>query len=265
MQVGVVHMTTRESSGDYSAMVCAAMERAKQDGTELVHRWVRHLRRATDSATAYPMLLNGPDIVDEVVGLAESGVDAVFIACSGDPALAEARSLVDVPVVGAMEAGLGLAVGYGWKFGIVTVDDRTWSTHLDQLVHAYRFEPRYVGMRKLRTPTARIFTEGFRDPAVVVADIVDRSRELVDDGADVVLIGSGGLCTFAAQHGVVEVEGLGVPIIDMLTAGLKVTEMRAELTAKTGLPPVSRSGWYGRFSDADRARVQRVFDREARA
>lgn len=265
MQVGVVHMTTRESSGGYSAMVCAAMERATQDGTELVHRWVRHLRRATDSATAYPMLLNGPDIVDEVVGLADAGVDAVLIACSGDPALAEARSLVDIPVIGPMEAALGLATGYGWKFGLVTVDDRTWSTHLDQLVHAYRFEPRYIGMRTLRTPTARIFTEGFRDPAVVVADIVDRSRELADDGADVVLIGSGGLCAFAAEHGITRVDGLDVPIIDMLTVGVKFAEIRAELTAKTGLPPTSRSGWYGRFPDADRVRVDGVFERRARA
>ena len=205
------------------------------------------------------MMLNQSDIVAEVIALACDGADAVLIACSGDPAVAEARSAVSIPVVGPMEAGIGLALGYGWKFGRVTVQDRTWSTHLDQIVHAYSCEPRYVGMRKMHTPTREIFTRGFDEPSFVVADLVARTGELVDDGADVVLIGSGGLCTFASYHGVSQLDSLDVPIIDTVAVGLKFAEMRASLATSLGIPAVSRAGWYERFGYDDVDRVTRLF------
>ena len=85
----------------------------KTPGTEIVHRYVSHIRRATDTAIAYPTLLNKVDIVAQIVQLAEDGVDGVFVACSGDPGVDEARTLVDIPVVGPMEATFGLVCGYG--------------------------------------------------------------------------------------------------------------------------------------------------------
>jgi len=259
MRVGVVHMTTAESSAGYSGMIEMNLDRVKASGTQLEHRYVKHLRRATDSSKSFPMMLNQGDIVAEVVALAEDGVEAVLIACSGDPAVAEARAVVSIPVVGPMEAGIGLALGYGWKFGLLTVQDRTWSTHLDQLIHAYRCEPRYVGMRKMHTPTREIFTRGFEEPALVVADLVARSKELVDDGADVVLIGSGGLCTFASYHDVSHLDNLDVPIMDTVSVGLKFAEMRASLQASLGMPAASRAGWFERFSDEDVRRVTQLF------
>ena len=259
MRVGVVHMTTAGSSAGYSGMIEKNLDRVKASGTQLEHRYVKHLRRATDSSKSFPMMLNQGDIVAEVVALAEDGVEAVLIACSGDPAVAEARAVVSIPVVGPMEAGIGLALGYGWKFGLLTVQDRTWSTHLDQLIHAYRCEPRYVGMRKMHTPTREIFTRGFEEPALVVADLVARSKELVDDGADVVLIGSGGLCTFASYHDVSHLDNLDVPIMDTVSVGLKFAEMRASLQASLGMPAASRAGWFERFSDEDVRRVTQLF------
>jgi allantoin racemase len=261
MRIGVIHMTTAESSIGYSEMVQQNLERVMEPGTQIEHRYVKHLRRATDSARSIPMMLNQGDIVAEAVDLGRDSVDAILVACSGDPAVAEARAAVSIPVIGPMEASIGLALGYGWKFGIVTVQDRTWSTHLDQLVHAYRCEPRYVGMRKMHTPTSEIFTRGFKEPAFVVADLVDRSKELVDDGADVVLIGSGGLSMFASHHGVSHLEELDVPIMDTVSVGLKFAEMRASLHASLGLPAVSRAGWFERFGDEDVRRVTELFSR----
>jgi allantoin racemase len=240
-------------------MIEKNLERVKAPGTQLEHRYVKHLRRATDSAKSFPMMLNQADIVAEVVALAHDGAEAVVIACSGDPAVAEARATVSIPVVGPMEASIGLALGYGWKFGLLTVQDRTWSTHLDQLIHAYRCEPRYIGMRTMQTPTREIFTRGFEEPSFVVADLVARSKELVDDGADVVLIGSGGLCTFASYHDVSHLDELDVPIMDTVSVGLKFAEMRASLHASLGMPAVSRAGWFERFSDDDVQRVTQLF------
>ena len=92
MKIGVVHVNTEEASGPYTELITANLERAKRDGTEIVHRYVRHLRRATDTAIAYPTMLNKVDVVAEMVGLERDGADAVMVACSGDPGVAEARS-----------------------------------------------------------------------------------------------------------------------------------------------------------------------------
>jgi hypothetical protein len=47
MRVGVVHMTTAESSVGYRDMIEMNLERVKAPGSQLDHRYVKHLRRAT--------------------------------------------------------------------------------------------------------------------------------------------------------------------------------------------------------------------------
>jgi allantoin racemase len=259
MKIGVVHVNTEEASGPYTELITANLERAKREGTEIVHRYVQHLRRATDTAIAYPTLLNSVDVVAEFVKLEEDGVDAVMVACSGDPGVQEGRSLLKIPVVGPMEAAMGLATGYGWKFGILTVADSTWGSNMDQMVHRYGFSARYAGQRQLLLPTKVIFTEGFEKPEMVREDIEGRTRELVKDGADVILIGTAGISTFASSFGISKADDPEVPIFDVISIGLKFAELRADLQRQMGIPPVSRAGWYGEFSRKDRERVDKLF------
>jgi allantoin racemase len=259
MKIGVVHVTTEAASGPYTDLITANLERAKRDETEIMHRYVRHLRRATDTAIAYPTLLNKVDVVAEMVELEKAGADAVFVACSGDPGVAEARTLLSIPVIGPMEAGMALACTYGWRFGIVTVADRTWSSYMDQLVHTYGFSARYAGLRQLETPTAVVFTEGFEKPEIVRADIEARAHEMIADGAEVILMGSAGLSTFASYTGVYKVANPDVPIIDVISIGLKFAELRADIGQRMMLPAVSRAGWFAEFSVENRERVDRLF------
>lgn len=259
MRIGVVHVTTEAASGPYTELITANFERAKADGTEILHRFVSHLRRATDTALAYPTLLNKVDVIAEMVALERDGADAVFVACSGDTGVAEARGVLTIPVVGPMEAAMSLALGYGWRFGFVTVADPPWSSNLNQMVQAYGLTARYAGLRALETPTSVVFTRGFEEPTLVRDDILARAREIVDAGADVICIGSAGLSTFAAHFGIWKLEDPEVPIFDVLTIGLKFAELRAELGSRLGVPPVSRSGWYAHFTPENRARVDRLF------
>ena len=259
MRIGVVHVNTQEASGPYTELITSNLERAKAEGTELVHRYVRHLRRATDTAIAYPTLLNKVDVVNEMVRLEEDGVDAVMVACSGDPGVQEGRTLLRIPVVGPMEAAMGLVLGYGWRFGILTVDDRTWSSWLEQMVVSCGLSTRYGGLRQLVTPTAKIFTEGFENPGLVRDDIQARAREFATMGVDAILIGSAGLSTFATYTGISATEDPEMPIFDVISVGLKVAELRAELHAKLGVPVVSRAGWYSEYAPKDRDRVNQLF------
>ena len=259
MRIGVVHVTTEAVSGPYTEMITANLERAKGPATEVVHRYVGHMRRATDTAISYPTLLNKVDVIREFVELERDGVDAVFVACSGDPGVSEARSLLSIPVVGPMEAAMALACSYGWRFGIVTVADRTWGSWMDQLVHINGFSSRYAGMRQLETPTARVFTEGFSNPALVEADIRGRCTELAAAGADAILLGSAGLSTFATSFGLAATDDPVVPVFDVISVGLKFAELRAELHQQLGVPVVSRAGWHEAFVPDDRNRVDKLF------
>jgi allantoin racemase len=259
MKIGVVHVTTEASSGPYTELITGTLARAKRPETELVHRYVGHMRRATDAAVAYPTLLNKVDVIAQMVQLEQEGVDAVMVACSGDPGVQEARSLLKIPVVGPMEAAMALACSYGWRFGILTVADRSWASCMDQLVHTYGFGARYVGLRQLHTPTHVLFTKGFDDPSIVKVDLEARARELVRDGADAILIGTAGIGTFATSFGFSKVDDPEVPVFDVCSVGIKFAELRAELQQQLGVPPVSRAGWHEEFPVADRERVDRLF------
>jgi allantoin racemase len=259
MKIGVVHVTTEAASGPYTDLITDNLERAKSDGTEILHRYVDHVRRASDTAIAYPTMLNRIDVAAQMVALEADGADAVMVACSGDTAVSEARSLVRIPVVGPMEATMMLACSYGWRFGILTVEDRTWASWMEQAVHINGLGDRYVGLRRLHTPTKVVFTEGFTDPSIVREDMVARAHELVDDGADAIVIGSAGLSVFASSFGLAKVDDPEVPVFDTMAVGLKFAELRADLQQRLGVPPVSRAGWHEEFDATNRERVNRLF------
>lgn len=60
-------------------------------------------------------VLAGPDVLRLVREAERDGVDAVIIWCGGDPALAAARELVDIPVIGPGESMTALSMVLGCK------------------------------------------------------------------------------------------------------------------------------------------------------
>jgi allantoin racemase len=60
-------------------------------------------------------VLAGPDILRLVREAERDGADAVIIWCGGDPALAAARELVDIPVIGPGESMMALSMVLGRK------------------------------------------------------------------------------------------------------------------------------------------------------
>ncbi|MFV2013469.1 MULTISPECIES: aspartate/glutamate racemase family protein [unclassified Micromonospora] len=83
--------------------------------TEIV---VRNLRGVPPSAyIAADDLLYSP-LLGAVRAGADDGFDAIAVACASDPALREAKSLVDVPVTGPFEAATRIAAAYG-RFSVL--------------------------------------------------------------------------------------------------------------------------------------------------
>lgn len=213
---------------------------------------VRFLPRCA-SAMAYPAvgLLNGAIVLEDVRRSAAEGADAVLIAAAGEPGLHAARSAVDIPVVGSIEAGLALSQFLGRRVGIVTIN-AAYEDILTDRVRRYGLADRLAGPDAVRhcelswDAVARALAG---DPDPLVAPFQAVVDGLVDDGADVIL---GGGQIFGALLHLIGAEPGRVPILDCATAGLKAAEALVDLGRVLGL----------RSSDAPASAFRRVPDAE---
>lgn len=258
MKLSVVHINAQRGSEPYTALVNEVFNSVKRPDTEIEHRWAK-LKRATDTVFGYPYLLNAVDVIHNIADAGHAGADGCMVACTGDPGVIEARTLVDVPVVGPWEASLHLAAMYGYRFGVITVEDPAWAETCHSLVVKSGLIDKCVGVQRISIPSAEAFTEGFANPDKVIADLDIQARKLVDKGASAICIGSAGLSTIASAGGFHRLPGLDVPVFDSLVVGLKTLEMRVDLTQRGGLPPTSRCGYTTRLADEDAARVRKLF------
>ncbi|KAF0957865.1 aspartate/glutamate racemase family protein [Rhodococcus sp. T7] len=258
MKLSVVHINSQQGSESYTKLVNEVFDKYKRPDTEIVHRWAK-LKRAADTVFGYPYALNAVDVVHNISEAGRDGVDGCMVACTGDPGVIEARTLVDVPVVGPWEASLHLASMYAYRFGVITVEDRAWAEVCHSLVAKSGLLGRCAGVQRIDIPSAEAFTDGFTNPEKVAAELDKQAHKLVDQGATAIVLGSAGLSTIASAAGYTQVSGLDVPVFDALVIGLKTLEMRVDLTSKGGLLPTSRAGYTKRFADKDADRVRSLF------
>ena len=259
MKICVVHVNAEEVSAPYAALIDRNFQRIKRPDTELSHRFVAHLRRATDTVFAYPTLLNKVDVVERLIEADKDGFDAAMVACSGDPGVAEAQTVTSIPIVGPMEAAMHYACTFGHRFGIVTVADRSWSEYCDKLVSVAGLRDRLFGVASIATPSREAFTRGFEAPGELAQEIKQTAERLVEQGANSVVIGSAGLSVIASTAGLVQT-GSGAPVFDCLSIGLKFTELKADFMRRNAMPPVSPIGFSERMSDSDVARLRKLFE-----
>jgi allantoin racemase len=175
--------------------------------------------------------------VDNALEAAAQGYDAFAFGHFQDPGLYEARSAVDIPVVGLGEASLHWAAQLGRHLALVTIDPVFDRYHLEQ---AERYG---LGGRVLHVVGLGLTVEDFA-PAFAQEDgATDRlaerfaaaARPAVDDGADVV-VPAGALPALLLAGA----RGLTVghaPVINSVAVALKQTEVAVKLRGLTGLGP----------------------------
>jgi len=260
MKICVIHVNCEELSKNYTDIISWNFDRVKRPDTEIIHKYVAHLRRATDTVFALPILLNKIDVVQRIVEAEAEGADGVMVACSGDPGVIEGRTLVNFPVVGPMEAALHLAATYGKKIGVVTTADPSWSEYCETIVENCGLAGRLAGVERISIPSSKAFTEGFENPEPVREAILVAARKLVDKGANTIVLGSAGLSVMASATGLSQVPEAGIPIFDTLSVGLKVAELRVDLHKALSIPSASRIGMFEKLDEADRGRIARLFE-----
>jgi hypothetical protein len=144
---------------------------------------------------AYLALLNNAEIVRGVVQAEREGYDVAFIRCGNDPAVAEARECVRMPVVATTESSMHLACRLGSRFAVIGVDPKS-TVLVERNIAAYGLGSRAIPVKPSRTPegpawdtVVRQGTQWFASTDFVLERVVPEfdkvARACIDDGDEV--------------------------------------------------------------------------------
>jgi len=182
-------------------------------------------------------------VVENCLRAEREGYDAVAISSFADPGLELVRSLVDIPVVGALETALLVSCTIGRRPGLLTLDAGMVRL-IDRLVVDYGFSERVVGIDHLQPPLTELdLDKGFGGSDDLVERFRANARRLIAKGADVLIPAEGALNALMVRNALEEVDG--VPVLDSYGAVLAMAEMLVHLKNRGGLR-VSRSGAYAK-------------------
>ncbi|MBW1839724.1 MAG: hypothetical protein JRI49_07285 [Deltaproteobacteria bacterium] len=203
--------------------------------TEVTQRWIK--RGTIAVPNFYFEMYNNLDIVEGVIQAEREGYDAVVICCAADPGLQEARSVVNIPVIGVAESSYCIASMLGQRAAVVTVFNELIPS-LERTLRIYGFESRMIRNRPIRSweSTWDECVEQFTDPHKSCIPRFDAvAKECVNDGADVIINGCAWTGPAFTLAGYDQVKDSVVPIINPVAVGLKMAESLADLQKSVGL------------------------------
>jgi Asp/Glu/hydantoin racemase len=180
-------------------------------------------------------------ILDHALKAEAQGYDVFAIGSVQDPALEEARSLLDIPVVGYGEAAMHFACLLGSRFAFIV-----FQAGFEQMMDL-RVERLGLGSRALPTvlmdATFDDIGRAQDDPAALVAHFSAAARRAIALGADVVIPGQLYLSEAIARAGLTRIDD--APVVDAMTATLKMAEAMADFR-RQGISVTRRGYLYAR-------------------
>jgi allantoin racemase len=194
--------------------------------------------------------LNAQSVLHAAIRAERDGYDGLLISCFSDPLLYQIRQTVNIPVVSLGESSMLLASMMGHKFGIVTISPYAIFEQ-EQIVAKYGLAHRFVGCKPNPEP-ADEQSLALIDARHAIEAFKRAGRELIVKGAEVLIPGSEFLSPALrlapgaeAEYpgGMTEVDG--VPVMDVMAAGLKMAETMVTIK-RSGSPWVSRKGLFAR-------------------
>ncbi|WP_235579039.1 MULTISPECIES: aspartate/glutamate racemase family protein [unclassified Rhodococcus (in: high G+C Gram-positive bacteria)] len=178
-------------------------------------------------------VLDWVSILDSVVGAEQDGFDAVAIGNILDPALREARSMVDIPVLGLGETSMLTACMMGSQFSLVGVNPY-FGGRFEENVARYGLRDRLASIECMGlTPhelDACFSDDSSRQKAI--DSFVAAARVSLDKGAEVVVPAGGRLTAFLNAVGIREVDG--APLLDGTVSLVTAVESAVRIHRQAG-------------------------------
>lgn len=179
---------------------------------------------------AYPHLYNSLQIAKSIRRAEEQGYDSAILGCMLQGGLKEAKSVVDIPVVGAFESAAWLATTLGRKFSIL-VTDRSVMHVAEELVEQYGLAPRVASIRLLEGGTFKMMINEPESYIQAVSTSVKKISE--EDDAEAVIpfcTITGALLTSRRL-----LNSFEIPVAEPVCASLKMAEALGRLRRSLGL------------------------------
>lgn len=172
------------------------------------------------------------------------GYDAILISCMLDPGLVQARGVVNIPVVGTLEATAHVASMMGNRFAVINAD-ATVCAQMERLLSFYGLRDKLACLRHIDIVSCDLYPE--KTPTDVVFGRVKEQAEkaIRKDGAEVIIAGCTIIGSLLTQHHGDDPKGFlsNVPVLDGILVGFKTAELMVDLV-NLGYPPVSRLGFW---------------------
>ena len=179
-----------------------------------------------DILSAQPTLELIQDHVAPGVSGRGGGYDAVVIACISDhAAIYPAREILEIPVVGILEASVIVASQISNKFAIVT-SNRRWEPLLEEAVTRYGYSAKCVAVKSCLD---RVLDLEQGDGSGPRERVKLAAEEAMAEGAEAIILGCCGMAGLKE-----ELENyLKIPVIDPIDAGIMMASTLVDLNLKT--------------------------------
>lgn len=200
-------------------------------------------------------------IFEEVIKAESEGFDAAIVGCCYDPGVRVARELVDIPVVGPLEATMYFAPYFGHDYVVVT-DHHKAVPYLRDLVRLYGQDANCRDVSCIDW----FVTDMIKDPDGVAKDaIAAAANAMKERGAETTILG----CTIISASYERWLRNTGArrnpAVLNPNTFALKMAESLADLK-RQGIYQISRSGYYQQLrqhNPAEYAEVRKRFANRA--
>lgn len=210
----------------------------------------------------YPKHLVEEEVFECVIQAEKDGFDAVIIGCCNDPGVRAARELVDIPVVGPLEATMQHAAYFGHDYLLVT-DHRKSAAYMKDLVRLYGGEQQCKDVRYINW----YITEMIKDYKGVAEDALKASAAaMVDGGVEAVILSCTIISACTEKWLLESGEPRQTTIMNPNTFALKMAESLG-LLQKKGAYGISRAGYYEKMTQRkpeEYVEIRERFGRQAR-
>ncbi|PHK93967.1 Asp/Glu racemase [Pseudoroseomonas rhizosphaerae] len=152
----------------------------------------------------------------EAVAEHAGGVDAIAIACFGDPGLDAARELAGIPVAGMADASLAIALAAHPRVALLT-GGAAWVPMLEEFAIS-RGWPRGRVLVRAVAPTGDMIA---REPERALSLLAEAAEAAIAAGAGCVVLGGAGLAGLASHLEQRLAPRLPVPVLDSLECLLR--------------------------------------------
>jgi allantoin racemase len=245
----------------YDELIKETLTHYADEGTELT---ITHLDACpSDIDYFYSKHIIEAVLFERIMRDEEEGFDAVVVGCCYDPGVRLARELVDIPVIGPLEASMQLAGNFGHSYTVVT-DHHKAAPYLEDMTRTYGYADTCRGVRTIEWWVKDMV----KDPDSVARDTIERCRDVIKEtSAEIVVMG----CTIiAACYQRYLMRGNAPPdvtIVNPNLMALKMAELMASLKQK-GAHTIARTGYYEKPSGhhgREHLRAREQFQRAIKA